>query len=172
MRPHGSPEELQRRRMRAIALLDKGTRPVDVARIIGVDGRTVRMWNAKRREGGASALNAKPASGRPPKLTDKIKKRLVALLMRGAVAAGYPTNLWTCPRVAQAIENRFGVHYAVDHVGPLLRGMAWSPQKPERRAIERDEDGIRTWLSENWPRLKKKPPAGKRIWRLSTKAAS
>jgi transposase len=58
--------------------------------------------------------------------------------------------------VAEVIRREFGVEYHVDHVGRLLHAMAWSPQKPERRARERDEEAIRTWIKEEWPRIKKK----------------
>jgi transposase len=51
----------------------------------------------------------------------------------------------------------FGVEYHPGHVWKILRGMAWSCQKPERRARERDEDAIRRWRQEDWPRIKKKP---------------
>jgi transposase len=80
-------------------------------------------------------------------------------LLKGARAAGYATDLWTCPRVAELIARRFGVRYHVDHIGRLLHSLGWSPQKPTRRAIERDEAGIQRWIKEEWPRIKKKPVA-------------
>jgi transposase len=80
-------------------------------------------------------------------------------LLKGAKAAGFPTDLWTCPRVAQLIRESFSVTYHVDHVGRLLRDLGWSPQKPQRRAVERDEAEIQRWVKEEWPRVKKKPPA-------------
>ena len=55
---------------------------------------------------------------------------LERLLLDGAQAAGFLTDLWTCRRVAQAIEERFGVRYPVDHIGRLMRCMRWNPQKP------------------------------------------
>jgi putative transposase len=95
--------------------------------------------------------------GRPRKLTAAQRARLEKALLRGALAYGFPTDLWTCPRVADLIERRFRVEYHVDHVGRLLHGIGWSPQKPERRARERDEEAIRTWVKTVWPRVKKKP---------------
>jgi putative transposase len=59
--------------------------------------------------------------------------------------------------VAEIIDREFGVEYHEDHIGRLLHGMGWSPQKPERRARERDEEAIRTWIKKEWPRVKKKP---------------
>ena len=83
--------------------------------------------------------------------------RLERALVRGAQVAGFPTDLWTCPRVAQLIAQRFRIRYHVDHIGRLLHALGWSPQKPARRAVERDEEAIRGWVKQTWPTLKKKP---------------
>ena len=159
MRPPGSPEELERRRRRAIALLREGLPPVEVARRLGVDRRSVRRWRAWYDRAGARALAAQPAPGRPPKLDPRSRTQLERSLFRGARACGYPTELWTCPRVAEVIRRQFGVRYHVDHIGRLLRSLGWSPQKPERRARERDEKAIQRWIKETWPRVKKKRSA-------------
>ena len=143
MRPQESPEELERRRMRAMRLLREDRPPVEVARMVGIDRRrNVRRWKAAYRKRGEEALRAKPAPGRPPKLDVEARKRLERALLEGARAAGFPTELWTCPRVAELIERRFGVRYHVDHIGRLLRALGWTPEKPERRALERDEAEI------------------------------
>lgn len=155
MRPSGSPGELERRRVRAIELLRRGHAPVEVAHMVGADRRSVRRWNAAYRKKGVAALKAKPASGRPLLLDTKARRQMERVLLKGAAAAGFPTDLWTCPRVAQVIQSRFGVTYHVDHIGRLLHGLGWSPQKPERRAVERDEAEIRRWAKEDWPRVKK-----------------
>jgi len=159
MRPHGSPEELERRRARAIDLIEDGYGPVEVAWMVGVTRRSVRRWKAAYRRQGGNGIRAKPASGRPPKLDGAARKRLERALLKGARAAGFPTDLWTCPRVARLIRTRFGVSYHVDHLGRLLRSLDWSPQRPERRAFERDEEAIRRWVKHDWPRIKKKPIA-------------
>jgi len=157
MRPHGSPAQLETRRLHALSLLHQGLAPVEVARRVGVDRRSVRRWNAAARAGGRDAIRARPVPGRPPKLAPNDRHRLEQLLMRGAHAAGFATDLWTCPRVATLIRREFGVRYHVDHLGRLLRRLGWSPQKPERRARERDEATIRRWLRVELPRIKKKP---------------
>lgn len=157
MRPTGTPEELERRRRRAIALLEESLSPVEVAKQIGVDRRSVRRWRASHDAGGAKALGAKPIPGRPQKLSGRAKDRLQMFLLKGARSCGYSTDLWTCPRIAEVIRKRLGVSYHVDHVGRLLRSMGWSPQKPERRAKERDEEGIQRWVRHSWPAIKKKP---------------
>ena len=156
MRPAGSPERLERRRRQAVALLAEGWLPVDVARKVGVDRRSVRRWRAAHERDGPDGLAFRPAPGRPSKLDAQAQQRLAQLLLKGARAAGFPTDLWTCPRVGAVIRRRFGVVYHVDHLGRLLRSMGWSPQKPERRARERDEAEIQRWIKVDWPRIKKK----------------
>jgi transposase len=162
MRPTGSPEELERRRLRALALLDEGLLPSEVARRVGVDRRSVRRWKAAARKHGEAGVRARDAPGRPPRLKLTQKRRLEGLLLKGPLASGFDTDLWTCPRVAEVIKQRFGVDYHVDHVGRLLHDLGWSPQKPARRAVERDEQAIRRWIREDWQRVKKTPGAAGR----------
>ncbi len=159
MRPNGSPDELQRRRFRALTLLHQGKTPAEVARVVGVDRRSVRRWHATARRRGEAALIARPASGRPPRLRAGQKQVLRRALLRGAQAAGFENDLWTCRRVAQWIEQRFGIRYERTHVCRLLHGLGFTPQMPQRRAIERDEAAIRQWVQQVWPAIKKKPPA-------------
>jgi transposase len=159
MRPSGSPEALERRRLKAMDLLEDGLQPVEVARKLSVDRRSVRRWKAAFRSQGLQAIKAKPSSGRPPKLHQQAKKELEKRLLRGAMAAGFQTDLWTCPRVAKLIQSSFGVRYHVDHIGCLLHSLGWSPQKPQRKAIERNEEKIQQWIKVDWPRIKKKPRA-------------
>jgi len=155
MRPSGTPQALERRRRRALHLLGEGLSPVEVARQVGVDRRSVRRWKAAARHGGAQALTAKPAAGRPRRLGAKELRRVRGWLLRGAQAAGWPTELWTCPRVAWLIEQRLGVHYHPAHVSRILHGLGFSPQQPTRRAVERDEERILAWIEQDWPRVKK-----------------
>ena len=127
--------------------------------MVGVDRRSVRRWKAAFRKRGRAAIAARPACGRPPQLSPSLIRRWERALLRGAQAAGFPTDLWTCPRVAQLIAQRFHIRYHVDHLGRLLHALGWSPQKPARRAVERDEEAIRGWVKQTWPALKKSPPA-------------
>lgn len=156
MRPKGSPKELERRRRFAIRLLKQGMRPYEIAHKVKVQRRSIRRWNAAYHKGGYKAIRAK-AAGRPRKLGEHERKSLVRKLLKGAKNSGFATSLWTCPRIAKLISSQFGVRYHVDHIGRLLRSLGWSPQKPQRRAIERDEKEIQRWTREEWPLIKKKP---------------
>jgi len=134
MRPSGSPEELERRRLRAIALLQHGMAPVEVARHVGVDRRSVRRWRASHDRAGRAGVGAKPAPGRPPKLDARRRARLERVLLRGAEAAGFSTPLWTCPRVADLVRREFGVRYHVDHIGRVLRTLLRGQDPQGRQA--------------------------------------
>jgi transposase len=158
MRPQGSPDELERRRLRAIELLQRDTPVHLVAERLGVDRRSVRRWKRTHRRQGRAGLRARPASGRPPKLTPPQRRRLARLVLAGPEAAGYRTNLWTCRRLVDLIREEFGVRYHPDHVGRLLRACGFSPQRPQPRAKERDDQRVREWIRVDWAKVKKTPP--------------
>ncbi len=100
-------------------------------------------------------MKAKTHLGPKPRLNGKQKHRLVKILLAGPRKAGYRTDLWTCPRVADVIAKKFGVKYHPAHVWKILRSLGWTPQKPEQRARERNETDIRRWRKQVWPRIKK-----------------
>ena len=105
MRPHGTPQYLQQRRLRAIAMIQAGHGTTDVARRLKVDPRSVRRFKADYRRRGESGLGARPASGRPPKLSGKERRMLGKLLLKGAKANGYRTELSRFHRDARASRN-------------------------------------------------------------------
>jgi len=157
MRPHGDSRTLEQRRLRAIQLSDDGRGPGQIAARLGVDRRSVHRWLAAYRDHGVEALAPRPAPGRPSKLSPQKREKLTGMLLKGAMAFGYPTDLWTSPRVADLIRRRLRVTYHAHHISRLLRSLGFSPQKPERRARERDEAEIRGWVRTQWPRVKKTP---------------
>jgi transposase len=155
MRPTGSSKELERRRLQAMALLDKGMSGVEVAEAVGATPGAVSQWKKRYQRAGPDALRAKPHPGPEPKLTAPQRKRLARMLRQGARKHGYPTELWTLKRIGELIERHFEVTYEQSGVWRLLQAMGWSGQKPERRARERDDDAIAQWRAQDWPRIKK-----------------
>jgi transposase len=171
MRTHGSAEALEQRRRKAIALLDKGCAPQDVVGRLGVSLRSVQRWRKAVQENGDEAIAAVPHPGRASFLSDNQKEDLVDRLVEGAQSQGFDSDLWTCPRVKLLIERLYGVSYHVDHVSRLLRSLGFTPQKPSRRAVERDEEAIETWVRKDWPRIKKRRRGCKRTSFSSMKPA-
>jgi transposase len=157
MRPKGSAKELETRRLLAAKLLQEGRGVREVGRLVGAAPSSVSRWKQKLDARGLDALKAKPHPGRPARLSTEQKKQLEQVLLKGPLAAGFATDLWTLARVAKLIEREFEVRYHPGHVWYILRDMGWSAQKPERRARERDEEAIRQWREEEWPRTKKEP---------------
>src|SRR2546427_716727 len=170
MRPQGSPEELERRRRRGIELLKAGASVTEVARRLGCSHSSVILWREAVRRRGLKALTAKPAPGRPSKLTAAQQRQLPRLLLRGATTWKFDTDLWTTGRIATVIHRTFGVRLHRAHVGRLLTTLGWSCQKPERRAVERDDVAIARWKRYRWVAVKKlgapERPSGvpRRMW--------
>ncbi len=156
MRTKGSAAELEQRRRIAARLLEQGMKPIRIAEALGVSPAAVTRWRQAWQKGGEKALAAKPHPGGKPRMTPAQLRRLTKLLLKGPRLHGYPTELWTLGRVAEVIAVNFGVQYHPGHVWKILRAMAWSCQKPERRARERDDQAIRRWRQEDWPRIKKR----------------
>jgi len=154
-RPKGSADLLEDRRRRALALLRAGYSLHETGRRIGCNPSSVMRWRDAWRRGGAKALRVRFSPGRPWKLNAAQRKRLVRLLLRGPLAQGYRTNLWTTVRIAEVVQRKFGIRYHRAHVGRLMHSLKWSPQKPKRRAWEQDDDKIARWKRKVWPRVKK-----------------
>jgi transposase len=144
-------------------LLKAGKTYQSVAATLSASTSSVVRWAQDFRNGGAAALRPKPAPGRPPRLSQSQKRKLLRLLEQGASAAGYSTQLWTLPRIAKLIEKHFGIFYHPGHVWRVMLGLKWTWQKPERRAIQRDEKAIAHWKKYEWPSIKKSP----KTWRPS-----
>ena len=148
-------DEAARRRVRAGRLLLQGKTPAEVAIKVGAPRQTVYRWLAVLNDGGIDALREMSKGGRPAQLDDAQHEQLRQILVAGAQAAGFGTELWTLRRVRETIKRQFGVQYSEVHVWRLLGKLGFSSQKPEKRAKERDEAAIERWKKRTWPALKK-----------------
>ncbi|MEU9305676.1 winged helix-turn-helix domain-containing protein, partial [Streptomyces sp. NPDC048269] len=138
--PLTRPQLAEARRVRAVELFQQGRSNVEVARMVGVHAESVRRWRRVWEEGGALALRRRLATGRRPKLDDGQVEEVRIALEQGAQAHGFEADLWTLERVGQVVERVTGVSLSRASVWRLLTGrLGWSLQRPERRAVERDE---------------------------------
>jgi transposase len=150
------PEAAEARRLRAAELLAQGRSQAEVAEAVGVSRESVRRWQALLAQGGVAALRRRRAAGRPPKLSDAQAAQVEQVLLQGALANGFATDLWTLDRVAQVIQQVTGVRLARASAWRLLVGrLGWSLQRPERQARERDEEAIARWVAYEWPRIQR-----------------
>ena len=155
MRPQGTPQSLEKRRLQAVRLLKAGKPYRDVAMAVSASLSSVVRWQQAFRSEGKRGLRVKPSPGRTPLLNQRQKERLVRLLLQGPLEAGYSTNLWTLRRISEVIRREFGISYTIPNVWKLMRAMGWSCQIPDKRARERNEQAIRYWKRHVWPRIKK-----------------
>jgi transposase len=119
-RPIGTSAELERRRRRAVELVNNGEAPTTIARILGVNRNSLYRWR-KAAERQPDGLAAKPHPGPTPRLTDAQLAELDTLLRQGASQHGWSDTLWTIKRVAEMIRRHFGVSFHPEHVRKLLR---------------------------------------------------
>ncbi|GAA4453201.1 helix-turn-helix domain-containing protein [Novipirellula rosea] len=129
MRAVGSAIELENRRKDAVRRIRAGGRVADVANDLGVSRVTVSKWKKTAIEGGLRALNAVPQHVLQSRMSSEQKRQLKKILIGGALARGYPTDLWTCDRIAHVVLEEFGVSYNSAHLGRVLLKMGYSCQK-------------------------------------------
>src|SRR5260370_6416326 len=125
-RPKGSADLIADRRRRALALLKSGLSLNEVARRIQCAASSVMRWHNAWRRRGADALKVGASPGRPQKLKAVQQRRLLKVLLKGPLAHGYTTNLWTTARIAEVIWRKFGVRL-------LLRCAPWSTDRKSTR---------------------------------------
>ena len=150
--PHNWKEA---RQLRAWHLKQHGWAQRQIAEALGVSEGAVSQWMARARAAGPEALRRRPPPGTPRRLSPEQLARLPALLQQSPEAYGFRGELWTRGRIAAVIHVEFGISYHPRHVGRLCKAMRWSPQKPARRARQRDDAAITQWRDESWPAIKR-----------------
>jgi transposase len=153
MRTRGSASELQRLREIAVNAVKGGKTPAEVAEVLGVHPASVRKWWNAFQQNGDSGIALKPHPGRPSRLTLTQQQTVLGWLRKNPKSFGFATELWTGRRIAQVIERKFGVRYHPRYLNEWLTARGITPQKPQKRARERDDDLIRRWRKNRWRRI-------------------
>jgi transposase len=146
----------QARRERAAELFSQGRTQAEVARELDVSRQSASRWHARWHADGTAALRTRGPTGRRPKVPDSALEPIEQALLEGALAHGFPTDVWTLERIALVIQGLTGVALSNPSTWRLLRGrLGWSVQRPTRQAKERDEQAIQHWVAHEWSRIKK-----------------
>jgi transposase len=152
MRPKGTATELERRRRRAVELVEQGESPGVVARILGVCTTSLHRWRRMARQ--PNGLDARPVPGPTPGLSEYHLHKLERFLLQGAHKHGWPNRLWTAGRVARLIRDRFGISYHPEHVRKILKQrLGWTSQMPQLRAREQNDKEVERWRDDEFPRI-------------------
>jgi transposase len=157
METTGSAFDQEARRRLAVARVNEGWKQKDVAAFLGVSTRAVGKWVAAYRASGDDGLKARPRAGAKPKLSRRQEQGVLSWLAGSPKAFGYKTELWTTRRLAEVIERRYKIRFNSNYLAEWLTRRGYSPQKPESKAVERDNPAIARWVAEDWPRIKKSP---------------
>jgi transposase len=152
--PSVAQEDLRRKAVKAVL---GGMKQVEAAKVLGVTRQAIGKWLKAYRQGGVKTLKAK-RQGRPRGgsllgwQSAQIAKTIVD---RCPDQLKMPFYLWTREAVGQLIERRFGVRLSVWTVGRYLARWGFTPQKPMRRAFEKNPEAVQLWLDEKYPAIVK-----------------
>jgi len=152
-----SHASLETMRIMAVRRVREGESPSSVMKSYGLCRTTIYRWLRVERKSGEVALKSRKASGRPPKLSEKEKRQVRRWICgRDPRQYGFDFGLWTRKIVAELIVEKFGKTIGVTAVGRLLLELGITPQKPLRRAYERDPAAVEQWRERDYPRLRQR----------------
>ena len=155
-----SSKEKENLRLRVVRRIEAGIHPEDLARDLDVNRRTVYRWLEKYHYGGEDALKAEPRPGREPKLNALQMRQLARMIRdRNSLQLNFTFALWNRAMVRELIRGEFGVRLSETSVGRLLRRLGFSPQRPLRRAYERDPARVEQWQREEFPAIQRQAKA-------------
>jgi transposase len=144
-------------RIMAVRRVTEGEPPSEVIKSYGLCRTTVYKWLRAARHGGEAALAAHKASGPPCRLNAKQKQQVRTWICgQDPRQYGFDFGLWTRKIVGALIAQKMKVRLGVTSVGRLLAELQITPQKPLRRAYERDPVAIERWKREQYPALEKR----------------
>lgn len=142
-------------RHRAAVAVVNGMTVGDVATAYAVDRKTVSRWVTKFRNGGPNELQRKVGSGRPRKLDELTEAELRRIILPGAMASGFETDLWTVRRLRRVITETFHFSLSKNSIWRRLRAAGLTYQKPEREYYEIDEATRKKWLRYEVPKIRR-----------------
>jgi transposase len=136
---------------------EDGEAPSAVMRSLGLCRTTVYRWLRAYDQGGEDALKAHTAKGPEPKLNDAQRKIVREwILGKDPRQYGFDFGLWTRAIVAAMVQERFGISLGLTAVGRMLAELEITPQKPLRRAYERDPQAVMEWKQKAYPKLRRR----------------
>ncbi len=139
----------------AVRRVKEGEAPSSVIKSYGLCRTTIYKWLTAERRDGMGALKARKHPGRKPALAPRQKLQVRRWINgKDPRQYGFDFGLWTRQIVAALIAQKFGVRLGVTAVGRLLAELDSTPQKPLRRADERDPAAIERWKATAFPRLR------------------
>jgi len=153
-----APAAQEQIRQRAVAAVEKGMTHVKAAEVFGVTRHSVDRWMKAYRAAGTDGLKARK---RGPKGERARLKGWQAAAICNLIRDRHPEQLklpfvlWTAVAVRQLIQRKYKLRLSARTVRRYLARWGFTPQKPVRRAYERDDAVVQRWLTEEYPAIRK-----------------
>lgn len=133
-----------------------GMSQTQASQVFGASLRAVSKWMALDRAGGLRALKPKHRGRRSGE--GRLNRTQLARVRQLIIDSlpdqlKLPCYLWTRAAVVTLIEREYRVSVSLTTVGRYLKGWGMSPQKPVRRAYERNDAAIARWLRTEYPAI-------------------
>jgi transposase len=153
-----SHKALEHMRILAVKrVVEDGEAPSDVMKSLGLCRTTIYPWLRKHEDKGLEALAEKIAQGPEPKVTEKQRQQVKRwILGKDPRQYGFDFGLWSRRIVQALIAEKLGIELGLTAVGRLLASLEITPQKPLRRAYERDPKAVALWVKKTYPKLKQR----------------
>ncbi len=152
---HRTLEHIRKLAVRRV--MEEGEAPSDVMKSLGLCRTSIYPWLRRYKDKGMEALVEKIAQGPEPKLSEPQRQRVKRwILGKDPRQYGFDYGLWSRRIVQRMIQEQFGVALGLTAVGRLLASLEITPQKPLRRAYERDPAAVARWVRETYPKLRKR----------------
>jgi len=138
-------------------VVEGGEAASEVMRSLGLSRTAIYPWLRKFEDQGWAGLVERIAQGPEPKLDEKQRQQVRRwILGKDPRQYGFDFALWTRRIVQALLQEKLGIELGLTAVGRLLAGLNITPQKPLRRAYERDPKAVAHWLKETYPQLKRR----------------
>jgi transposase len=166
-------EEIRRQAMR---LIEAHKTQTEIAELLGVARTTINRWLKRYKKDGWAALH-KRKRGRAVDTARRLNREQEKEIQKTIVdhtpdQLKMTFALWSRHAVQQLIKDKYGVSYTLQGVGRLLKDWGFTPQRPAKRAIERNDEAVRKWKEEDYPQLAARAKTEKsEIWWADETAA-
>jgi len=159
-----SHKERESVRLKAGKLFQRGVSQAEAARRLKATPAAVSYWHKSWKNGGIDGLKSKGPPGFSSKLTKEKRLLFKRAILKGPLAHGYHTDLWTLPRLAVVMHKSTGVRFSEVWTWHIVRSLGFTPQKPQVKARQQDKKAVAEWREKRLPGLKK---MGAQTWILS-----
>ena len=145
-------------------MFQRGMSQTEVAAKFRVSRAATCKWYAAWDTGGMAGLDSKGPPGFASALNNKKRQQFKRAILKGPLASGYETNLWTLARLAEVLKKTTQVKFGSVRTWQVVRELGFTPQKPDLAVKERNEADIANWKTRRLPSIKK---MGRQTWILS-----